>query len=124
MSIADTPAAAADEVLDLASKVRSYIAHAKQVAADGLTIAEFGELLFRLMSIAVEAADGIPVSGEERKQWVLSAVGALFDELVDYAIPLPVKPFWLLFKPGFRSLLLKLTSGAIEVILPLIRGGQ
>lgn len=124
MSIADTPAAAADEVLDLASKVRSYIAHAKQVAADGLTIAEFGELLFRLMSIAVEAADGIPVPGEERKQWVLNAVGALFDELVDYAIPLPVKPFWLLFKPGFRSLLLKLTSGAIEVVLPLIRGGQ
>jgi hypothetical protein len=124
MSISDTPAAAADEVLDLASKVRSYIAHAKQVAADGLTVAEFGELLFRLMSITVEVADGIPVSGEERKKWVLSAVGALFDELADYVVPLPIKPLWLLFKPGFRALVLKLASGAIEAVLPLIRGGQ
>jgi hypothetical protein len=124
MSISDTPAAAADEVLDLASKVRSYIAHAKQVAADGLTVSEFGELLFRLMSITVEVADGIPVSGAERKLWVLNAIGALFDELADYAVPLPLKPFWLLFKPGFRALVLKLSSGAIEAVLPLIRGGQ
>jgi len=122
MPIATASELAADEVPGLADKIRAFVALARQRAQGGLTLQEFGELLLALLKVTIAAADSVPVSGAARKQWVLDAVGILFDELADYMIPTIAKPFWILFRSGVRALLLKVADGMIESLLPLIRG--
>jgi len=122
MPIATASELAADEVPGLADKIRAFVALARQRAQGGLTLQEFGELLLALLKVTIAAADSVPVSGAARKQWVLDAVGILFDELADYMIPTIAKPFWILFRSGVRALLLKVVDGMIESLLPLIRG--
>lgn len=124
MGISNGPAMAASDATGMADKVRVFIAHAQSVAGDGLTISEFGELLFALMRICVELAESFPVAGSERKEWVLHGVGVLFDAIADKVVPAYLWPFWVMFRPGFRALVLRLASGGIEAILPLIRGEQ
>ena len=121
MSIANAPIAAADDVAGLGNKIHAYIEQARALAADGLTVAEFGELLLGLMRISVAAADSFPVEGAEKKVWVMNAVGLLFDTVADSLVPYYVRPFWAMFRPGVRSLVLHLADGAIESILPLVR---
>jgi len=53
---------------------------------------------------------------------VMEAAAALFDELADKAIPTVLWPFWVLARPSVRSLVLALASGAVEQILPMLRG--
>lgn len=124
MPISVAPVMAADEAMGLANKVRVFLAHAKELGKDGITVAEFGELLFALLRVLVSAADTVPADGPQRKQWVLHAIGAFFDDISDLVVPVYAKPFWILFKPGVRSLVLSLASGAIESILPLIRSAE
>lgn len=124
MGISDVPVSAADDALVASFKVRDFITHAVEVSKDGLTVSEFGELLFSLVRIAVAAADSFPVDGSEKKKWVLGGVEILFDEVVDLMIPVYAKPFWVLMRPGVRSLVLALASGAIEAILPVLRGTE
>jgi hypothetical protein len=124
MSVSAAPVYAADEAVTLAEKVKAFVAMARQRAVGGLTVREFGELVLALMRIAVSEADAIPVSGAAKKEWVVQAVGILFDELSDFLVPTIAKPLWVLFRPGFRALLLKLVDGMIEALLPLIRGEQ
>lgn len=104
--------------------IKDFLANAKRLSADGLTVAEFGELLMSLLKLAVKLADEFQASGPQKKEWVLSIVGVLFDEVADGLVPIYLKPFWLMFRPGFRSLVLSLASGAIESILPLVRGAE
>jgi hypothetical protein len=119
--ISSAPLQAAHDLLSLAEKVRAFVATAKVKAAGGITLAEFGELAVALMRVAIEAADAIPVDGAERKQFVLNAVGLLFDTLADKAIPALAWPVWIIVKPAARQLLLLVASGAIESLLPLVR---
>lgn len=122
MAIADAPVLAAKDAMGLANKVRVFLSQTREVAADGITVAEFGELFFALLRVLVAAADSVPAEGPQRKEWVLHAIGVFFDEVADYMVPTVAKPFWFMFRPGFRSLALSLASGAIESLLPLIRG--
>ena len=46
-------------VVTVTEQVRSYIANAKILAKDGLTVAEFGELATELMRVLVAAMDSI-----------------------------------------------------------------
>lgn len=103
-------------------ELRNFISNAKKLAANGLTVAEFGELLVELLRLAVKIADGYQNSGAEKKAWVLSLVGVLFDEIADRLVPFYLLPFWAMFRSGVRSLVLHLAAGAIEAILPLVRG--
>jgi hypothetical protein len=119
--ISSAPLQAAYDLVSLAEKVRAFVATAKVKAAGGITLAEFGELAVALMRVAIEAADAIPVDGAERKQFVLNAVGLLFDTLADKAIPTLAWPVWIIVKPAARQLLLLVASGAIESLLPLVR---
>ena len=119
--IADMPTAAANGVDDVAQKIKAFVAHAQAIASDGLTLAEFGELATALMRVAIAAADSIPVAGPDRKAWVLEAVGLLFDSVADKLIPTIAWPVWLILRPAARQLLLMVTSGAIESLLPLVR---
>lgn len=121
MSITTGPVSAALDVPSLAEKVRAFVATARDVSADGLTLTEFGQLLVALLRIAVTAADSIPVDGSERKTYVLNAVGCLFDSVADRLVPTLAWPLWIVFRPSVRAALLLVVSGAIEQLLPLVR---
>ena len=119
--ISSTPIAAAQDVRSLAEKVRAFVAAAKTAAVGGLSVAEFSELAVALLRIAVAAADAIPVDGAQRKEFVLNAIGLLFDEVADWCIPTIAWPVWLIVRPAMRQLLLLVASGAIESMLQLVR---
>lgn len=119
--ISAAPVAASSDLASLAEKVRAFVATAKSAATGGITVVEFGELAVALMRIAINAADAIPVEGAMRKQFVLNAIGLLFDEVADRCIPTLAWPIWLIVRPAVRSLVLLAASGAIESLLPLVR---
>jgi hypothetical protein len=119
--ISSAPIAATTDLLSLADKVRAFVATAKSAAAGGVTVSEFAELTVSLLKIAMAAADAIPVDGADRKVFVLNAVGLLFDNVADKAIPPLAWPVWLIVRPAARQLLLLVAAGAIESLLPLVR---
>lgn len=121
MPIASSVSEEAANETGLANQVRVFISRAKQIASDGLTVSEFGELAFALMQLLVSSAETVPAPGPQRKQWVMHAVGVFFDEVADLLIPIYLKPFWLMFRPGFRLIYMRVADGAIEAILSYIR---
>jgi hypothetical protein len=119
--IAEAPVAAASGVAGMFDKVKAYIATAQSAAADGLTWAEFGELLVALVRLLVESLDAVSVlTGPQKKAMVLEAVGLLFDAVADKAVPAYIYPLWLLARPAVRQLVVALAAGAVEQILPLV----
>lgn len=122
MHVTDFPLAAASPFQSIAEKVSAYLAQARIVAEDGLTWREFGELLLGLLRISIETLDATStLSGPEKKELVLEAAAALFDQLADKCVPLTAWPVWILVRPAIRSLVLALAAGAVEQILPLVR---
>lgn len=107
---------------DVSKMVRLFIEDAKAASADGLTVAEFGSLATRVLRTAVAALDSVEAAGSQKKEWALAAVLALFDAVADKCVPAIAFPVWVLVKPAVRSVLLYYSSGALEVILNLVRG--
>lgn len=105
----------------LAQKVRAFITIASIKADGGLTVTEFGELFLALMRLAVETADTIDSAGSLKKEMVLDALGELFDEIADKMVPTYMWPFWVIFKSAIRASLLAAASGAIEIVLKMVR---
>lgn len=112
---------AANDAAGFADKVRAFLVVARVKASDGLTVAEFGELLIALLRVAIDAADLMAQPGPERKEFVLAAVAHLFDSVADYAVPTLAWPIWIAARPIVRALLLSAVSGAIETLLPIVR---
>jgi len=106
---------------DLAVQIKAYIDDAKSKAAGGITWVEFGELLVGLLRLAVRLADALNAPGSERKELVLEAAAALFDAVADKCVPLAAWPLWVLCRSSIRSLVLAIASGAVEVLLPMVR---
>ena len=120
--IASAPLSAGSQFTDVINAAKAYITTAKVVAADGLTWAEFGELLVGLLRVSVSTLDAVTtLTGAEKKEIVLHGVGRLFDLVADQAVPTPMWPLWLLCRPAVRSLVMALAAGAIEQILPIVR---
>jgi hypothetical protein len=121
--IADAPIAVAEAAPGgVLTKIDAFISAARSSAADGLTWAEFGELLVALLHLAVAALDAVGgMTGEEKKGAVLDGVAALFDAVADRCVPLMLWPLWGLCRGPVRLLVLALASGAVEQILPLVR---
>lgn len=120
--ISTAPTVATYSIAGLAQKVAAYISVAKSAAADGLTWAEFGELLVALLRLLIETLDAVSgMTGSEKKAAVLDAAAMLFDAVADKAVPLAAWPVWILVRPAIRSLVLALAAGAIEPILQLSR---
>lgn len=114
--------AAADNMPGVLDKISAFIATAESAAADGLTWAEFGQLLVSLLRLLVAAIDDVTtMTGEQKKALVMNAAGHLFDAVAVFAVPAWCLPVWVLARPAIRSLVMALASGAIEVILPLVR---
>lgn len=105
----------------LGAKVKAFLIVASLKAQGGLTLTEFGELFLALMRLAVETADTLDTAGPLKKEMVLDALGQLFDEVADKVVPAYLWPFWIIAKPAVRASLLAAASGAIEIVLQLVR---
>lgn len=105
----------------LSQKVRAFITIASIKAQDGITVAEFGEVFLALMRLAIETVDTIDAAGSLKKELVLDALGELFDEVADKMVPIYAWPLWVIFKPAVRASLIAAASGAIEIVLKLVR---
>lgn len=108
----------------IATGVAMFLEDARQKSADGLTWEEFGELLVQLLHVAVPLADEMSLPGPQRKECVMDAVAALFDLTASRCVPLWTLPIWSLIRPHVRGLVLALASGAIEALLPVLRGSN
>jgi hypothetical protein len=120
MSVSQAVSAATD-LPTIDAKVRAFLAVAVSTSADGLTIAEMGELTVALLRLVIAALDSIPADGAEKKQFALAAVGQLFDAVADYCVPMMARPIWYVLRPSVRQLVLLAASGMIEQLLPLVR---
>lgn len=119
--IASAPMSAGSQFTDVLNAAKAYITTAKVVAADGLTWAEFGELLVGLLRLSVQLADLLNVPGDQKKAVVMEAAAALFDAVADKAVPTVLWPLWLVSRSSVRALVLALAAGAVEQILPMVR---
>ena len=119
--IADAPLAQANAVTGLAEKVQAFVIKAREMAKDGLSFAELGQLVYALMRLVILEVDSLSVPGALKKQDVLTAVGLLFDTLADQCVPLALKPFWWVAKPAVRAMVIALLSGVMEGVLPDVR---
>lgn len=108
----------------LQADVSRFIANAVAKSRDGLTVAEFGELVVQLLRLAVTGLDSLPTDGAAKKAWALGVVAVLFDSVAGYAVPLWLQPVWLIAKPAIRVLVLAAAGGALEQILRLTRAVQ
>jgi hypothetical protein len=115
--------AAAEGESGILDQVYKFIQTAKARASDGLTWAEFGELLLALLRLVVPALEGVRLmTGAEKKAFALDAVGRLFDATADYAIPVAAYPLWVLVRPAVRALVLAIAGGVLEQYLAFLRG--
>jgi len=123
--ISEAPAKAATDLVSFPEQIRAFIAVAKVKAGDGLSLAEMSELLTAALRVAMSAVDSMPATGPEKKALALAAVGAVFDALASsLVVPFVLYPVWSIARPMVRAAVLAAASGAIESILPLIRGAK
>jgi hypothetical protein len=122
--ISDAPRIAALKFTDVVNATKAYCVTAKLVAADGITWAEFGELLIGLLRIAVTAVDVLSVPGSDKKLAVIDSAAALFDATAALAMPFWSRPFWSVIRPAVRQLVLAIASGAVEQLLPMVRAEE
>jgi hypothetical protein len=118
------PSVAASRLDDVASKIKAFIDTARADAVDGISIAEFFQLAMDLLRIVITGVDTLNVPGEERKSVVLDAAAQLFDAIADKCVPLALYPLWLAFRSPIRMIFIQSASGAIESLLPILRGGK
>ena len=106
----------------LQAAVVGFIAGARAKAANGLTVAEFGNLTVELIRLAVAGLDTVTtLDGPGKKAWAIACVGALFDAVADSCVPMLAKPVWWIVRPAVRTLVLSAAGGALEQILKLTR---
>lgn len=92
-------------------------------AANGFTPAELGELYHESIDSLVAAAEiSLDETGPAKKQFVLKAIGDLFD-IVAPALPSPLwlVPIRMVIRPLARQVVLTLADGAIEYALKKLR---
>lgn len=119
-SVTEAPLAAAGTVNQVAEKVRAYIESCQGLAADGVSISDFAQMVLGLLRVAVAAVDAFPLAGPAKKTWVLEAVAQLYDALaVAVASQLPW-PLWILSRRTTRAIVLAAASGAVEFLLPMV----
>lgn len=106
----------------LSAEVTSFLADARQKAAGGITVAEFGTLTVSLLHLVASGLDSITtLDGPAKKAWSIACVGLLFDAVATSAVPFAMQPVWLVCRPAIRSLVLSAAGGALEQILALTR---
>lgn len=105
------------------AQVRALFEDAKAKAANGLTLAEVGQIVQGLILLAVNSAFGMDETGEKKKAWVLAWLGTLFDTLLP-SIPLPWWLAWIklpMVSAWAKAAFLKWYSGSIETAVQWIK---
>ena len=120
--ISDGPIQAAGDLSTPADKVRAFVAVARLKAHDGLTLAELSELIVASIPMAMSAVETRSMPGADKKKNVLDLVASLFDEFADLVIPFYFAPVWWIVRPSFRALTLAVAGGAVNALLPLVKG--
>ena len=123
-SVAEPSLRAASRFEDVVAAARAYVLTARLAAADGITWAEFGELLTGLLRTLTQAAELLTLPGPEKKAIVLTAAASLFDATADKCVSPWLWAFWLVIRPSVRSLVLAIAAGSVEQILPLVRSAE
>ena len=108
----------------LSAAVTGFLDGARQKAAGGLTVAEFGSLVVEMLRLVVAGLESVPTDGPSKKAWALNVVALLFDSVAGYAVPIWLQPVWLLARPAVRSLVLAAAGGALEQILTMTRAAS
>ena len=108
----------------LSAAVTGFIDGARQKAANGLTVAEFGALVVELLRLVVAGLESVPTDGASKKAWALGVVALLFDSVAGFAVPMWLQPVWLLARPAVRALVLAAAGGALEQILAMTRAAS
>jgi hypothetical protein len=122
--VAEPSLRAASRFEDVVAAARAYVLTARLAAADGITWAEFGELLTGLLRTLTQAAELLTLPGPEKKAIVLTAAASLFDATADKCVSPWLWAFWLVIRPSVRSLVLAIAAGSVEQILPLVRSAE
>jgi hypothetical protein len=122
--VADSAITAANDAPGLAEKVKAYVLHAKTLAKDGISVADFAELATSLLRLVVSALDSIPADGDQKKIWAVAAVATLFDAVADKCVPVYFVPFWLVSRPTFRAIVLLAAGGVVESLIPIVRASK
>ena len=107
---------------DYLSQIGAYISQARDKARDGISIADLASLTLDGMRLAIGLLDRLEMPGADKKAEVLKLVSYFFDSFADACVPFAAKPIWWLAKPAVRALVLSLASGAVESMLPMVRG--
>jgi hypothetical protein len=122
--IADASVSAASRFESVTAAARAYVLTARLAAADGITWAEFGELLTGLLRVLTQAAEILTIPGDEKKAIVVQGAASLFDAVADKCVSPWFWAFWVAIRPSVRSLVLAIAAGSIEQILPLVRSSH
>ena len=113
------PTAAASTLVGISDRVAAYIATAKSATADGITWAEFGELLVGLLRLCVQTLDSTAfLTGQQKKELAITASAVSF---ADRCVPLLAYPFWVVARAPVKLIVLAIASGAVEILIPLTR---
>jgi len=105
----------------LAEQVRIYLVTAKELAEDGITLAEFTELVIGGARISISALDAMRLDGSDKKAIAVDIALQVFDALDRFLVPVWLLPFWFVIRPASRAIAAQLAAGVVETILPLLR---
>lgn len=105
-------------------KLGQFIEDARRRAADGWSVADLAAVTLDGVRFAMTMLDGLSMQGQAKKGEVLRVVDYMFDAFSDGCVPLVAKPIWWLVRPAAKALVLQIASGAVESLLPVIRGDK
>lgn len=112
------------ELKAVIDQAQRYIDSAKEAAADGLSVSEFGFLFVGLMRLIVAGVDTFPLGGAAKKQYVMDCSDLLFEAVADKCVPFHLYPVWVVLRPGVRAIVLSAAAGAVEQLIPLVRSAK
>ena len=96
-------------------RIEAFVADARKKAEGGFTLQELSQLLRSFIELAVNEARALELPGVDKKQYVLDAVGYLFDAIAT-AIPLGIlTPVAWLVRPIIRRTVLVIADELIEL---------
>ena len=109
---------------DYVLKLSEFMEEAKRRAVDGVSTADVTALTLDAMRIAMTMLDGMVMDGKGKKAEVLRVAEYFFDSFADLCVPTIAKPLWWLMRPAVKALVMQLASGAVEALLPIVRGDR
>jgi hypothetical protein len=111
----------ADSLLSL---VTAYANDWRERTRNGTTVSDVAQIVVGGMEIAIAWLDPQAAPGDQKKSQTVEVALWLFDEFADLAVPTLVRPVWWIARPALRSITAALAGGAVEQLLPLIRGSK